>query len=309
MTQTAPSFGSTASSGSALPKDTAEPRRALRLNWSWLGLLPFLLFALMFLILPVLYLVNGAFQTPDGSYSLETMLSLSAPEIARSYGLSIKLSFASAAMGTVFGLALGYAVLLGGLPGWVRRAFMTFSGVASNFAGVPLAFAFIATLGRLGLVTLVLRDVLGINIYAAGFTLFSFWGLALTYLYFQLPLMVLMITPALEGLRPEWREAAESLGATRMQYLTRVALPLLAPSVLGCFLLLFANAFGTLATIYALTSANFPVVPIVLFQQIRGNVLYNPNLGYALAVGMILIMGLSNTLYFILRRKAERWQK
>jgi len=212
-------------------------------------------------------------------------------------------------MGTVFGLVLGYTLLLGGLPGWVRRAFMTFSGVASNFAGVPLAFAFIATLGRLGLVTLVLRDIFGINIYAAGFTLFSFWGLALTYLYFQLPLMVLMITPALEGLRPEWREAAESLGASRKQYLTRVALPLLAPSVLGCFLLLFANAFGTLATIYALTSANFPVVPIVLFQQIRGNVLYNPNLGYALAVGMILIMGLTNTLYFILRRRAERWQK
>ncbi|WP_295537101.1 ABC transporter permease subunit [uncultured Thioclava sp.] len=271
--------------------------------------MPFLLFALLFLILPVLYLVNGAFQTPDGRYSLETMLSLSAPEIASSYLLSIQLSLASAAMGTVFGLVLGYTLLLGGLPGWVRRAFMTFSGVASNFAGVPLAFAFIATLGRLGLVTLVLRDIFGINIYAAGFTLFSFWGLALTYLYFQLPLMVLMITPALEGLRPEWREAAESLGASRKQYLTRVALPLLAPSVLGCFLLLFANAFGTLATIYALTSANFPVVPIVLFQQIRGNVLYNPNLGYALAVGMILIMGLTNTLYFILRRRAERWQK
>ncbi len=284
-------------------------RRLASFNWSWLGLVPFLLFALLFLIAPVFYLINGAMQTPDGRYSFDTMLSLSSPEILGSYSLSIRLSLASALMGTVFGLALGYALLLGGLPSWVRRAFMTFSGVASNFAGVPLAFAFIATLGRLGLVTLVLRELFGINIYAAGFSLFSFWGLALTYLYFQLPLMILMITPALEGLRPEWREAAESLGATRRQYLTRVALPLLAPSVLGCFLLLFANAFGTLATIYALTSANFPVVPIVLFQQIRGNVLYNPNLGYALAVGMILIMGLSNSLYFILRRKAERWQK
>ena len=77
----------------------------------------------------------------------------------------------------------------------------------------------------------------------------------------------------------------------------------------GCFLLLFANAFGTLATIYALTSGNFPVVPIVLFEQIRGNVLYNPNLGYALAVGMILIMAVLNSLYFVLRRRAERWQK
>ena len=275
----------------------------------WLGLLPYLVFAILFLILPIGYLVTGAFQTPDGRWSLATMAQLFSPEIRGSYWLSIRLSLVSAALGAVSGLLLGWALIHGGLPPWVRRAFMTFSGVASNFAGVPLAFAFIATLGRLGLVTLLLRDVFGINLYAMGFSLFSFWGLALTYLYFQLPLMVLMLTPALEGLRPEWREAAESLGASPRQYLTRVALPLLAPSVLGCFLLLFANAFGTLATIYALTSANFGVVPIVLFQQIRGNVLYNPNLGYALAVGMILIMAASNTVYFILRRRAERWQK
>lgn len=279
------------------------------LNWSWIGLVPFFLFAFMFLIAPIFYLINGAFQTPDGQYSLETMRGLFTPEILNSFSLSIRLSLASAGMGAVFGLILAYALIQGGLPSWVRRAFMTFSGVASNFAGVPLAFAFIATLGRLGLVALVLRDFLGINIYASGFSLFSFLGLSLTYLYFQLPLMILMITPALEGLRPEWREAAETLGATRRQYLGRVAMPLLAPSVLGCFLLLFANAFGTLATIYALTGANFQVVPIVLFQQIRGNVLYNPNLGYAIAVGMILLMGLSNTLYFILRLRAERWQK
>ena len=284
-------------------------RRFAELNWSWIGLVPFFLFAFLFLIAPIFYLINGAFQTPDGQYSLDTMQGLFAPEILNSFSLSIRLSLASAGMGAVFGLILAYALIHGGLPSWVRRAFMTFSGVASNFAGVPLAFAFIATLGRLGLVTLVLRDFLGINIYASGFTLFSFLGLALTYLYFQLPLMILMITPALEGLRPEWREAAESLGASRRQYLSRVAMPLLAPSVLGCFLLLFANAFGTLATIYALTGANFQVVPIVLFQQIRGNVLYNPNLGYAIAVGMIVLMGLSNTLYFILRRRAERWQK
>lgn len=284
-------------------------RRFADLNWAWTGLVPFFLFTFLFLIAPVSYLVNGAFQTPDGQYSLDTLRGLFAPEIVNSFSLSIRLSLASAGMGAVFGLILAYALIQGGLPSWVRRAFMTFSGVASNFAGVPLAFAFIATLGRLGLVTLVLRDFLGVNIYASGFSLFSFLGLALTYLYFQLPLMILMITPALEGLRPEWREAAESLGATRRQYLGRVAMPLLAPSVLGCFLLLFANAFGTLATIYALTGSNFQVAPIMLFQQIRGNVLYNPNLGYAIAVGMIFLMGLSNTLYFILRRRAERWQK
>lgn len=280
-----------------------------RFNWDLLGVTPYLLFVGLFLIAPVFYLLNGALQTADGRYSLQTMAGLFDPQIRASYWLSIRLSLTSALTGTLFGLALAYALYMGRLPVWVRHAFMTFSGVASNFAGVPLAFAFIATLGRLGLATIILRDVFGINIYAAGFNLFSFWGLAITYLYFQLPLMLLMIAPAMEGLRPEWREAAESMGATGRQYWTRVALPILAPSVGGCFLLLFANAFGTLATIYALTSGNYPVVPIVLFQQIRGNVLYDPNLGYALAVGMILIMAVSNTLYFILRRRAERWRK
>ena len=284
-------------------------RTVTRLNLAWLGLVPFLAFTALFLIFPVFYLINGALQTPDGRYSLETMMQLGTPQIMASYWLTIKLSLVSAVSGTVLGLALGYALYMGGLPAWVRRAFLTFSGVASNFAGVPLAFAFIATLGRLGLVTLILRDIFGVNIYAAGFNLFSFTGLALTYLYFQLPLMLLMIAPALEGLRHEWREAAQSLGATGRQYWMQVGFPVLAPSVIGCFLLLFANAFGTLATVYALTSSNFAVVPILLFQQIRGNVLYNPNLGYALALGMILIMALSNTLYFILRRRAERWRK
>ena len=121
--------------------------------------------------------------------------------------------------------------------------------------------------------------------------------------------MFLIITPALDGLKAEWREAAEILGATRRQYWQLVGLPVLTPSILGCFLLLFANAFGTLATVYALMGSGFDVVPIVLFQQIRGNVLYNPNLGYALAVGMILVMGLTNVLYLILRKRAERWQK
>ncbi len=275
----------------------------------WLGLAPFAGFVLLFLLLPMGYLLRGALTSPEGAPTLANLRALAAPEIASSYWLSIRLSLVSALMGTVAGGFLAWALVAGGLPAGLKRAFTTFSGVASNFAGVPLAFAFIATLGRLGLVTLILRDLFGFNLYATGFSLFSFWGLALTYLYFQLPLMLLMLTPALEALRPEWREACASLGASNARYWRSVALPVLAPSVLGCFFLLFANAFGTLATIIALTGANFPVVPIVLFQQIRGNVLYNPHLGYALALGMVILMAASNLLYFALRARAERWQK
>jgi putative spermidine/putrescine transport system permease protein len=279
------------------------------LRGSWLGLVPFFGFCLLFLVLPIVYLVTGAFQNAEGAFTFDNFLALATPNIVAAYSLSIRLSLLSALLGTVAGVLLGYAVILGGLPRWVRPIFMTFSGVASNFAGIPLAFAFIATLGRIGLVTVVLRDVFGFNLYGAGFNLFSFWGVALTYLYFQMPLMLLIVAPALDGLKAEWREAAEILGASRRQYWQMVALPVLFPSILGCFLLLFANAFGTLATVYALTGSRFAVVPIVLFQQIQGNVLYNPNLGYALAVGMVVIMAVSNTLYLVLRTRAERWQK
>jgi putative spermidine/putrescine transport system permease protein len=287
----------------------ARPQSRSWLPLDWLGVVPFMGFALLFLIAPVFYLVVGAFQTPEGNFTFGNILGLATPQIAASYWLSIRLSLASALIGTVTGLLLAHAVILGGLPVWVRRAMTTFSGVASNFAGVPLAFAFIAALGRIGLVTVILRDVFGFNLYGTGFTLFSFWGLAITYLYFQMPLMLLVIAPAFDGMRREWREAADSLGASPWQYWRYVGAPVLAPSVLGCFLLLFANAFGTLATIIALTGSNFSVVPILLFQQIRGNVLYNPNLGYALALGMIAIMVLSNLMYIVLRTRAERWVK
>lgn len=286
----------------------ATRRPGLRLGGSWLGLVPFFAFALLFLFLPILYLATGAFQNAAGEFTLANFAELATPNLRAAYSLSVRLSLISAALGTITGVLLGYAVILGGLPRWVRPVFMTFSGVASNFAGIPLAFAFIATLGRIGLLTMVLRDVFGFNLYGAGFNLFSFWGVALTYLYFQMPLMLLIVAPALDGLKTEWREAAEILGASRRQYWLRVALPILMPSILGCFLLLFANAFGTLATVYALTGSRFAVVPIVLYQQIQGNVLYNPNLGYALAVGMVVIMAVSNTIYLVLRTRAERWR-
>lgn len=275
----------------------------------WLGIAPFLIFAVMFLVAPTLYLVTGAFLNPAGEVTFDNIAGLFTPKIMASYSISLKISLASAFGGALVGFFLAWAAVLGGLPAWIRTSLLTFSGVASNFAGVPLAFAFLATLGRTGLVTVLLRDWFGINLYATGFNLLSFLGLTLTYMYFQIPLMVLIITPALDGLKKEWREAAEILGASTFQYWTRVALPILFPSILGTFLLLFANAFGAIATAYSLTGSTFNIVPIQLYAQIRGDVLHNPNLGYALALGMIVITGISNLIYIWMRMRAERWQK
>jgi len=272
----------------------------------WIGVAPFLIFALMFLILPTGYLLVGAFQDPAGNFTLANIGDLFQPSILSAYWISIEVSAASAIGGAIVGFFLAYAAVLGGLPNWIRPTLMTFSGVASNFAGIPLAFAFLATLGRVGLVTTLLIKFFDFNIYSTGFNLLSFWGLALTYLYFQIPLMVLILTPALDGLKREWREAASILGASTWQYWRHVALPVLWPSILGTTLLLFANAFGAIATAYGLTGSSLNIVTILLYAQIRGDVLHNENLGYALALGMILITGLSNAAYIWLSGRARR---
>ena len=283
--------------------------RRLPISLNWLGVAPFLIFAVLFLILPTLHIVVGAFRTPEGSLTLVNLQGLAAPNIVNATWISMKLSLLTALLGCVIGLLLAIATTRGGLPSGLRDATLTFAGVASNFAGVPLAFAFIATLGRLGLLTVVLNQWFGFSIYATGFNLISFTGLTLAYLYFQIPLMLLIITPAVDGLKREWREAAESLGASGVQYWRMVALPVLWPSLLGTFALLFANAFGAVATAMALTGSSLSIVPIILFAQIRGDVLQDPHLGYAIAFGMIVITGIANLVYIVLRARAERWQK
>ena len=288
--------------------ETTQAER-IRLPLHWLGVVPFIVFVLLFLILPTMKIAVGAFQSPEGGFTLSNLYNLFTPSIIAAFDISIRISFASALIGCLIGFAMSAAIVLGGLPQSIRGPLMTFSGVASNFAGVPLAFAFIATLGPAGFITLFLRDQFDVNLRAMGFNLLSFWGLTITYLFFQIPLMILIITPALDGLKREWREAASILGATQAQYWRMVAFPILLPSILGTFALLFANAFGAVATAIALTGSSLSIVPILLYAQIRGDVLGNPNLGYALAFGMIVVTGLANAIYVWLRARSERWMK
>ena len=279
-------------------------------SWlKWLGVAPFLLFALLFLILPTGLLLIGAFQDAQGHFTLQNMRNLFQENILNAYWLSIQISAASAILGGILGVLMAWASIQGRLPGWIRPTLMTFSGVASNFAGVPLAFAFLATLGPTGLITALARDYLGFDLRASGFSILSFSGLTLTYLYFQIPLMVLIISPAIEGLRKEWREACDSLGGSSFHYWRYIGLPVLWPSILGSTLLLFANAFGAIATAYALTGSSLNIITIQLYAQIRGDVLHDPNLGYALAMGMVIITGLSNAGYIWLRSRSERGRK
>ena len=262
----------------------------------------------MFLIYPASTIVVRSFQdTKTQAFTLDHVLALlKNPYLIGAYWLSIKISLVTSLGGGLFGFLLAYAAVRGGLPRFIRTGLMTFSGVASNFAGVPLAFAFIATLGPTGLLTGWLKAV-GFDPFDHGFTLYNFWGLSLAYMYFQFPLMVLIIAPAIDGLKREWLEAAENLGANTFAYWRYVAFPILLPSLLGTMILLFGNAFGAYATAFALTGGQIGLVTIVIGAQISGDVLNDPGLGYALALGMVVVMAISITGYTLLQRRTERW--
>ncbi len=277
---------------------------------NWIGVAPFFLFAILFIFLPSMRLFIDSFKNNEGQFTFANILQLfSEPYILNAYWLSIKISAVTAIGGAIFGFLLAYSITVGNLPKSLRPALITFSGVASNFAGVPLAFAFVSTLGRTGFVTALLSNIFGLDLYKSGFNLYGFAGLSLVYMYFQFPLMVLIMAPALDGLKREWREAAENLGANTMQYWLRIALPILLPSILGATILLFGNAFGAYATAYALTGGRLGIVTIQIGAQIRGDVLHNPGLGYAMAMGMVFIMAISLAGYSWLQAKTERWLK
>ncbi|MEP6640139.1 MAG: ABC transporter permease subunit [Chloroflexota bacterium] len=286
----------------------APPARpARRARPSWLGLVPFFLFAAMFLGLPLAFLAIGSLaDNHTGQPTIDNYAALSTPLVANAFRNSIEISLVTAIVGGIFGSLLAAAVILGGLPRGLRNALMTFSGVASNFAGIPLALAFTYTLSTTGAVTILLKNF-GIDLYAGHFTIFSKLGIEIVYLYFQFPLMVLIIAPAIDGLKPEWREAAENMGASGVQYWRSIALPILTPTLLGSMILLFGNAFGAQATAYQLTAGQVALVPLAIGNQISGDVLHNVGLGYAMAMGMVIVMAISITGYTILQRRSERW--
>lgn len=282
------------------------PRR--RGSWNWIALVPFLIFVILFLVLPSLSIFVRSFQDLEGRFTLGNIQDIfTKRDLVNAYKTSLSISLITAVGGGFFGFLLAYVVILGGLPRMLRSFLLTFSGVASNFAGVPLAFAFVATMGNAGLVTRWINSLFNVDIQAHGFTIYSIWGLSIVYMYFQFPLMVLIIAPALDGLRREWREACENLGGTPYHFWRYVGLPILLPTLLGTMILLFGNAFGAYATAYAFTGSFINLVTIVIGAQIQGDVLYNPGLGNALALGMIVIMALSMVGYTSLQRRSARW--
>ena len=257
----------------------------------------------------------GSFKGVHGGWTVANVRTLFKSPFLPAFETSIKLSLTTAVAGCILGFAVAYAAIREGTPRVLRGIITTFSGVAANFGGIPLAFAFIATIGNVGIVTKFLASDLHWNIYQTkfpvfgSFTLFNTFGVGIVYMYFQIPLMILVIAPAIDGLRREWREAAANLGASSWQFWRHVGVPVLMPSLLGATILLFGNAFAAYATAYSLTAGSVGLVPILIGYYYSGNVLDNPHLAQALAFGMFVVLAVMMLLYVPLQRRASRWAR
>jgi len=288
-------------------KSIGYARRPLK-RWSaWLPLFPFFVFGIVMEIIPILTVIRSSFRTDAVSLTLENYQRAMVPLILSSFENSVRLSFTTAVLGVILGSLVSYA-LVNTRNKYLREPTTALADVATNFGGAPLAFAFIVALGSTGVITLIFKKFFGISLYP-GFRIYSVTGLVLAYLYFQMPLMVLIIQPSLLGLRREWREAALTLGASSLRYWMRIALPILAPSLIGGFLLLFAHSFGAYATAWTLTGPDINLVTIQIAALVRGEVQLEPGIADVMAVFSLVIMALCVGGYQWTSNWAARWRK
>ena len=284
-----------------------KPVRAIA---RYAGAVPFLAYVAVFLLLPLVSIAIGAFQNPvTSAFTWSNVNTAVHGAYLKGFEQSLELSLIATVIPGAFGLLIAYAIFTAkgrGAAG-LRQVVITASGVFANFGGVPLAFLFIASFGSTALVTGWLNSI-GLNIYTMGFSLYTMSGVALVYMYFQIPLMVLIILPALEGLRSAWREAAENLGASSWQYWRHVGGPVLLPSFMSCLMLLFGSALAAYATAEALTSGTIPLTSIQIGSFLNGNVIAGQeNVGKALSLGMVVIIAILMTCYVLFQRRASKW--
>jgi putative spermidine/putrescine transport system permease protein len=287
---------------------TLQQTKSFWVRYPWVstafGLAPMLLGLLGLLILPIAIMVIGSFQSETG-WSIANYLNTFRGEYLRAFINTLIISLVTALMGGVLGTLV--AIVLAWSP-FQSDSLLTLASVAANWGGVPLAFAMITTIGNSGWVTELLRSA-GIDPYKQGFTVYGNLGLILTYLYFQIPLMLLLMLPAVQRFRSAWREAAESLGATRSQFWQWVGIPILLPSIIGGMALLFANAFGAQATAFALAGGALNLITIKITFLIKGQTDFNPGLANALSVEMTIVLAIAVAIYLVANQRARRWMQ
>jgi putative spermidine/putrescine transport system permease protein len=288
----------------ATPRRRGAPR-SRGVGLGWIGLVPFTVYALLFLGIPAILAIASGFFAENGAFTLANFSTFAEPQTQKDIAGSIGLSAVSAVVGAIAGAVICYALLALRPDGWLRTIVDSASSVLAQFGGVMLAFAFIATMGNQGILYVVLNQIFGANTFSS--PLYTVPGLTPVYLFFQIPLMVLTFMPAMEALKPAWGEAVATLGGTRRTYWWRVGIPVLAPAFFGCAILLFANSFSSFATAAALISQGGLLSLDIYRASTSETVLGHANEAGSLALAMVVVMIVLMAVYGLLQRRAARW--
>lgn len=267
---------------------------------------PFLIFCLFLEIIPMTILIRDSLREMGiGAYTLSNYGAVTEPLYWHSLRNSILLSGGTAILGAIWGGLVAAAIVQS--SGRAQRWLMGLIATTSNFSGIPLALAFIAVLGASGMITLIIRNVFGFRLYPQHFSLYSWTGLTLVYLYFQIPLMVLLFAPSLARIKPQWQEAASMLGASSWTYWRRVGLPVLAAPFTASLALLFASALGAYATAWGLSGGKLSLFTIQIAFEVNGDVSFDPGKASAMSLILAAIMAFSIVAAQLLMRRTQRW--
>ena len=278
-----------------------------RFSLAHLPLLLFIAFFGYFFAYPIGKVIFLAFMSNDHKFTLDNFATAIKFPYSAGFKGSLRLGLISAALSAIPGAYAAYIIDSKG-NARIKNVIAAMNGVLANTGGIPLAFAFTAAIGINGYLTLLLKNA-GIDIYAGHFALGTFTGIVIVYLYFQVPLMIIVFTPAISVIRKEWQEAAKNLGAKSSQFWRFIGFPLLFPSFIASFLLLFANGFSAYATANALTVGNVPLTPLQIAGLLNGNVSAGQaNLGKSLAVMMILISASAIIPYLVIQNRVQKWR-
>ena len=284
--------------------------RYWRSKSAYLGVIPFFIFTGIFLLFPTYSVVTGAFRNEEGKSNPGKITELfNTVAVRNAFKNSLEISLKTAIFGAILGGLFAWALTTGKPGGIFYRFSVALSSVLAQFGGVMLTFAFLATFGFNGVVSSLAVKFAPDSFLAQSSWLYTINGLAVVYTFFQIPLMVLVFLPTIENMKPQWREASDSLGGSPVEYWRRVGIPVLTPSFFGAMLLLFVNSFSAYATAATLVNLSDFLTPLqigtALSSEVGGA---NPQEAKALSMFMVIVVVIAMAIYAMIRRRVSRWE-
>ena len=284
--------------------------RYWRKRSAYLGVLPFFAFTSVFLLYPTYSVVTGAFKNEEGKTNTAKITELlNSPIVRKAFSNSLEISFKTAVLGAILGGLFAWALVTGKPGGLFYKISVALSSVLAQFGGVMLTFAFLATFGFNGVISSLAVKFAPDSFLAQSSWLYTINGLSVVYTFFQIPLMVLVFLPTLENMKPQWREASDSLGGNASEFWRRVGIPVLTPSFFGAMLLLFVNSFSAYATAATLVNLSDFLTPLQIGNALSSEVGgANPQEAKALSMFMVIVVIIVMAIYAQIRRRVSRWE-